>query len=157
MAHIAIVKFMILAINFSFTISSRPVSTIGGCTDDLQSVTSESSIEEDICPLHSSHDYVGRELKLVDLNETVIANNFKSNAALPSFCKREHLKMFPFAKIDIFVLGPCSRSGKIFKSLTRLVCELSIISINNFAKGNIFMSTITSQQLFFTNEKLKIV
>ena len=76
---------------------------------------------------------------------------------LPSFCKREHLKMFPFAKIDIFVLRPCSRSGKIFKSLTRLVCELSIISINNFAKGNIFMSTITSQQLFFTIENLKIL
>ena len=65
--------------------------------------------------------------------------------------------MFPFAKIDIFILKPCSRSGKTFKSLTRLVCELSIISINNFAKGNIFMLTITSQQLFFTIENLKIL
>ena len=66
--------------------------------------------------------------------------------------------MFPFAKIDIFILRLiCSRSGKIFKSLTRLVCELSIISINNFAKGNIFMLTITSQQLFFTIENLKIL
>ena len=65
--------------------------------------------------------------------------------------------MFPFAKIDIIILRPCSRSDKIFKSLTRLVCELSIISINNFAKGNIFMLTITSQQLFFTIENLKIL
>ena len=65
--------------------------------------------------------------------------------------------MFPFAKIDIFILRPCSRSGKIFKSLTRLVCELSIISINNFAKGNIFMLTITSQQPFYTIENLKIL
>ena len=65
--------------------------------------------------------------------------------------------MFPFTKIDIFVLRSCSRSGKIFKSLTRLVCELSIISINNFAKGNIIMSTITSQLLFFTIENLKIL
>ena len=82
---------------------------------------------------------------------------FMQDGALPSFCKREHLKKFPFAKIDIFVLRPCSRSGKIFKSLTRLVCELSIISINNFAKGNFFISTITSQQLFFTIENLKIL
>ena len=65
--------------------------------------------------------------------------------------------MFPFAKIDIFILKPCSRSGKTFNSLTRLVCELSIISINNFAKGNIFMLTIMSQQLFFTIENLKIL
>ena len=65
--------------------------------------------------------------------------------------------MFPFVKIDIFILRRCSRSGKIFKSLTRLVCELSIISINNFAKGNIFILTITSQQLFFTMENLKIL
>ena len=85
MAHIAIVKFTILAINFSSTISSRLASTIGGCTDDLHSVSSESSIEEDIRPLHSSHDDVVRELKLVDLNKTVIANSFKSNtAAIPS-------------------------------------------------------------------------
>ena len=65
--------------------------------------------------------------------------------------------MFPFTKIDIFVLRSCFRSGKTFKSLTRLVCELSIISINNFAKGNIIMSTITSQLLFFTIENLKIL
>ena len=65
--------------------------------------------------------------------------------------------MFPFVKIDIFILRRCSRSGKIFKSLTRLVCELSIISKNNFAKGNIFILTITSQQLFFTMENLKIL
>ena len=65
--------------------------------------------------------------------------------------------MFPFVKIDIFILRRCSRSGKIFKSLTRLVYELSIISINNFAKGNIFILTITSQQLFFTMENLKIL
>ena len=84
-------------------------------------------------------------------------SKFLFRKALPSFCKREHLKMFSFAKIDIFVLRPCSRSGKIFKSLTRLVCELSIISINNFAKGNVFMSTITSQQLFFTIENLKVL
>ena len=71
---------------------------------------------------------------------------------LPLFCKREHLKMFPFVKIDIFVQSRWSRSGKNFKPLTRLVCELSIISINNFAKGNIFILTITSQQLFFTIE-----
>ena len=69
---------------------------------------------------------------------------------LQSFCKK-------FPKIEIFILRPCSRSGKIFKSLTRLVCELLIISINNFAKGNIFMLTITSQQLFFTIENLKIL
>ena len=65
--------------------------------------------------------------------------------------------MFPFVKIDIFSLRQCSRYGKIFKSLTRLVCELSIISINRFAKENIFILTITSQQLFFTIENLKIV
>ena len=65
--------------------------------------------------------------------------------------------MFPFAKIDIFILRPCSSSDKIFKSLTRLVCELSIISINNFAKGNIFMLTITSQQAFSTIQNLKIL
>ena len=65
--------------------------------------------------------------------------------------------MFPFVKIDIFILRRCSRSGKIFKSLTRLVCELSIISKNNFAKGNIFILTITSQQLFFTMENLKLL
>ena len=64
--------------------------------------------------------------------------------------------MLPFVKIDIFILRRCSRSGKNFKSLTRLVCELSIISINNFAKGNIFI-LITSQQLFFTIENLKIL
>ena len=63
--------------------------------------------------------------------------------------------MFSFIKIDIFILRRCSRSGKIFKSITRLVCELSIISINNFAKGNIFILTITSQQLFFLIENLK--
>ena len=63
--------------------------------------------------------------------------------------------MFPFVKIDIFVLRRCSRSGKNFKSLTRLVCELSIISINNFSKGNIL--NITSQLLFFTIENLKIL
>ena len=45
----------------------------------------------------------------------------------------------------------------MFKSLTRLVCELSIISISNFAKGNIFILTITSQQLFLTMENLKIL
>ena len=65
--------------------------------------------------------------------------------------------MFPFAKIDIFILRLCSRFGKIFKSLTRLVCEISIISINNFAKGNTFMLTITSQQPFFKIENLKIL
>ena len=65
--------------------------------------------------------------------------------------------MFPFVKIDIFVQSRWSRSGKNFKPLTRLVCELSIISINNFAKGNIFILTITSQQLFFTIENLKIL
>ena len=80
-----------------------------------------------------------------------------STSILPSFCKRKHLKMFPFVKIDIFILIRCSRSGKIFKSQTRLVCELSIISINNFAKGNIFILTITLQQLFFTMENLKIL
>ena len=46
-------------------------------------------------------------------------------------------------------------SGKNFKSQTHLVCELSIISINNFAKGNIFILPITSQQLFLTIENLK--
>ena len=65
--------------------------------------------------------------------------------------------MFPFVKIDIFILRGCSGSGKNFKSLTRLVCELSIISINNFAKGNIFILPITSQQLFFIIENLKIL
>ena len=65
--------------------------------------------------------------------------------------------MFPFVKIDIFFLRRCSKSGKIFKSLTRLVCELSSILINNFAKGSIFILTITSQQLFFTIENLKIL
>ena len=64
--------------------------------------------------------------------------------------------MFPFVKIDIFTLRRCSRFGKIFKSLTRLVCKLSIILMNNFAKGNIFILTITSQQLFSTIENLKI-
>ena len=78
------------------------------------------------------------------------------------FCRKKqnqpnHLKMFPFVKIDIFVLRWCSRSTKIFKSLTRLVCESSIISINNFSKGNIFILTITSQQLFLTIENLKIL
>ena len=29
--------------------------------------------------------------------------------------------------------------------------------MNNFAKGNFFISTITSQQLFFTIENLKIL
>ena len=47
-------------------------------------------------------------------------------------------------------------SGTNFKSLGRLVFELSIISINNFAKGNIFILPITSQQLFFTIENFKI-
>ena len=65
--------------------------------------------------------------------------------------------MFPFVKTDIFILRRCSMSDKIFKSLTRLVCELSIIWINNFAKGNIFILTITSQLLFFTMENLKIL
>ena len=65
--------------------------------------------------------------------------------------------MLPVVKIDNFILRRCSRSGNIFKSLTRLVCELSIISINNFAKRNIFILTITSQQLFFTIENLKIL
>ena len=65
--------------------------------------------------------------------------------------------MFPFAKIDIFVESRWSRSGKNFKHLTRLVCEISIISINNCAKGNIFILTITSQQLFFTIENFKIL
>ena len=46
-------------------------------------------------------------------------------------------------------------SGKNFKSQIRLVCELSIISINNFAEGNIFILPTTSQQLFFTIENLK--
>ena len=41
----------------------------------------------------------------------------------PSFCKREHLKIFPFAKIVVFIQRRCSRFGKKFKSLTRLVCE----------------------------------
>ena len=63
--------------------------------------------------------------------------------------------MFPFVKIDIFVQSRWSRSGKNFKPLTRLVCELSITSITKFAKGNIFILTITSQQLFFTIESLK--
>ena len=65
--------------------------------------------------------------------------------------------MFPFIKIGIFVQRQWSRSGKNFKPLTRLVCELSIISANNFAKGNIFILTITSQQLFFTIENFKIL
>ena len=65
--------------------------------------------------------------------------------------------MLPVVKIDNFILRRCSWSGNIFKSLTRLVCELSIISINNFAKRNIFILTITSQQLFFTIENLKIL
>ena len=64
--------------------------------------------------------------------------------------------MFPFVKIDIFVQSRWSNSGKNFKPLTRLICELSIISINNFAKRNIFILTITSQQLFFTIENFKI-
>ena len=38
-----------------------------------------------------------------------------------------NLKMFPFVKIDFFILRQCFMSGKCFKSLTRLVCELSII------------------------------
>ena len=92
---------------------------------------------------------------IVKLNRFVVTLQFCS--ILPSFCKRELLKMFPYAKLDVFILRPCSRSGKIFKSLTRLVCELSIISINNFAKGNIFMLPITSQQLFFTIENLQIL
>ena len=33
---------------------------------------------------------------------------------LPSFCKREHLKMLPFVKIDIFVESWWFRSGKNF-------------------------------------------
>ena len=65
--------------------------------------------------------------------------------------------MFSVVKIDIFILRRCSMFGKIFKSLTRLVCELSMISINNFAKGNIFILTIRSQPLFFTIENLKIL
>ena len=65
--------------------------------------------------------------------------------------------MFPFVKIDIFVESRWSRSGKNFEPLTRLVCKLSIISINNFAKGNIFILTITSQQLFFTIANFKIL
>ena len=63
--------------------------------------------------------------------------------------------MFSCVKIDIFILRQCSMSGKNFKSLTRLVCWLSIISINSVAKGNIL--TITSQLLFFTIENLKIL
>ena len=63
--------------------------------------------------------------------------------------------MFLLVKIDIFVESRWSRSGKNFEPLTRLVCELSIISINNFAKGNIL--TIMSQQLFFTIENFKIL
>ena len=63
--------------------------------------------------------------------------------------------MLPFAKIDMFYLGRCSRSAKNLKSLTRSICELSIISINDFAKGNILILTISSQQLFFTIENLK--
>ena len=63
--------------------------------------------------------------------------------------------MFPFVKIDIFVQSRWSRSGKNFKPLTRLVCELLIISINNFAKGNIFILTITSQELFSQLKTLK--
>ena len=65
--------------------------------------------------------------------------------------------MFPFVKTDIFIFKRCSRSGKMLMSLTRLVCELSIISINNFAKGNIFILSIMSQQLFFTIGNLKIL
>ena len=66
--------------------------------------------------------------------------------------------MFPFSKIDNFYLRRCSTSGKNFKSPTRLVCKLSIISKNNFAKGNISNFTIMSQQLtVFHNCKLKIL
>ena len=63
--------------------------------------------------------------------DLLAAHNFTHLCAmhvLPSFCKSEHLKMFSFVKIDIFVQRHWSRCGKNFKLLTRLVCELLIIS-----------------------------
>ena len=86
-----------------------------------------------------------------------LKNFWAATHTLLSFCKQEHLKIFPFVKIDIFILRQCSRSGKICHVSNFLVCELSIISINNFAKGNILILTIMSQQLFFTIGNLKIL
>ena len=52
--------------------------------------------------LTQSQDSVTKKLFFFEKAMRKVFENTGQYNALPSFCEREHLKMFPFVKIDIF-------------------------------------------------------